>query len=430
MIVASANSTLEILGCIFTNIAFQETVFDIGYSQKITLKNISFINNTIMLNGITIHDGWSSIISMKSIKFVDNIVQLQLFQFFQLFSLNQTKTNVLMMEDCLFARNQANDSLINIIQQNLINIKIIRSNFTKNYNFSFGAVIVINTVANSGNLFAQASIEDCLFDENNAKSSGSLGVIYLGNFGGNITIIRSNFSKNNLSRGAVIYLLSSLQNSALLIQDCLFVENNASDVGGAIGFDSVGGNITIMRSNFSKNFDLSSGAAICVLSSPQNSALLIQDCSFVENNASEYGGSIYLESIGGIICVLISLQNSVLSIQDCSFVENNARDIGGAIYLQSVGNITMMRSNFSKNFDLTSGSAIYLLSSLQNSAFFIEDCIFFGNQANISGGAIYLEDLNGNIKLLRNNFTLNYALSFGAAIYFNQYCKLFFCEKN
>ena len=153
----------------------------------------------------------------------------------------------------------------------------------------------------------------------------------------------------------------------------------------------IGGNITLMRSNFSKNFDLSRGAAIGVLSSPQNSALLIQDCSFVENNASDIGGAIYLESIGGIIM--------------------------------------MMRSNFSKNFDFSSGAAIYLLSSLQNSEFFFEDCIFFGNQANISGGAIYLEALYGNIKLLRNNFTLNYAISFGAAIYFNQYCKLFFVKK-
>ena len=188
-----------------------------------------------MLKGITIHDGWSSIISMKSIKFVDNIVQLQLLQFFQLFSFSQTKAKVLMMEDCLFARNQANDSLINIIQQNSINIKIIRSNFTKNYNFSFGAVIVINTLANSGNLFAQALIENCLFDENNAASSGSLEVIYLGNLVGNIKLMRSNFSKNfDFSSGAAIYLLTSLQNSAVLIQDCSFVENNASDYGGAI----------------------------------------------------------------------------------------------------------------------------------------------------------------------------------------------------
>ena len=138
------------------------------------------------------------------------------------------------------------------------------------------------------------------------------------------------------------------------------------------------GNTSIIRSNFSNNF------------------------------ASSDGGAIYL---------LNSRSGAFLQIADCAFIENNSTESGGATYIEKYGDISIIRSDFSNNFATSFGGSIYLLNSRSGNLLQIADCFFIENNSTESGGAIYIEK-NGNISIISNDFSNNFASVYGAAIYF------------
>ena len=411
-------------------------------------------------------------------------------EFDQVFYLNTLKGGVLMMEECFFLQNQANDSLIKINQQASITIKITRSSFIKNYNFNFGAAIMVKSLYLQSYIII--SIEDCAFNQNQANKYGSFGLLnFLGNINirrtnfsqnsilnsgsiiylegllqnsflfvqdslfvgnnaninggvfclqsivGNISIYNSNFTKNvALGKGGVIHLLSFMQNSAFLIQDSLFVENFAQDVGGALSFQYIGGNISLIRNKFTQNFGISFGGAICLAVLNQNFVFIIEKCVFLKNNATDQGGVLYLGSISGNIWIVFSnfssnldlnkggvmtvynlLPNSSILIQDSLFVENKANDAGGVFFLQSIiGHVSILRCNFTKNLHLSFGGVACLLSLLPNSVFLIQESLFSGNRANSAGGVLYLGSIGSNLSVIKSNFTKNVGLSLGGVI--------------
>ena len=159
------------------------------------------------------------------------------------------------------------------------------------------------------------------------------------------------------------------------------------------------GNTAIIRNNFSNNF-ASYGGAILLLNSQSNALFEIADCAFIENNSTNYGGAVYMEtygntsiirshfsnnfgSFGGAILLLSSQSNTIFEITDCAFVENNSTTNGGAIDMDTYGNTSIIRSNFSNNFASSYGGAIYFLkqSIFFNSIFF--EYIFFPRKALI-----------------------------------------------
>ena len=142
------------------------------------------------------------------------------------------------------------------------------------------------------------TIEDCLFTENNSTDENVGGVIYINNFGNNLSFIRSNFTNNYGANGAAINLISSQTKSLMEIIDCIFFENNSTELGGAIYFQTLSGNTSILRSNFINNY-ASNGAAIYTFSSQSNSLMEIADCTFFENNSTYNGGAIFFDTITG-----------------------------------------------------------------------------------------------------------------------------------
>ena len=148
--------------------------------------------------------------------------------------------------------------------------------------------------------------------------------------------------------------MASLSNSFLEIIECAFEENNSTSVGGAIYLKMIG-NTSIIRTNFSNNLALANGGALFVITSQLNSLLEIVDCILLENNSTSSGGAIYLKMIGntslirtnfsnnsasfcGAIDITISLVNSLREIMNCFFRENNSSNYGGVIYMETPNN--------------------------------------------------------------------------------------------
>ena len=219
-------------------------------------------------------------------------------------------------------------------------------------------------------------IEDCLFENNQ-------NAIYMNNYG-NTSIIRSNFSNNLGSFGGAIYLVTSQLNAFFEIENCAFIENISTDYGGSIYMKQYG-NTSIIRSNFSNNF-------------------------------ASYGGA--------IILYFLRL-NAFFEIADCAFIENNSTNSGGAIYMDTYGNTSIIRSNFSNNFASSYGGAIYLLNTGSGAFLQIADCAFNENNSTESGGAIYLEKY-GNISIISCDFSNNFASFYSAALYFLNQSNFFF----
>ena len=330
------------------------------------------------------------------------------------FNDSQTQNSI---EYCLFENNQ-----FAIFMDNSANLNIIGSNFSNNF-ASFGSSIyLMNSTSNSFIL-----ITDCVFIESNSQNSG--GAIYISNFG-DVLIMKSQFLNNFADVGGAIVVFSSQSNSIFEITDCFFINNNSTNAGGAVYLEKYG-NIKIIRSKFSNNF-ATSGTALLLMNSQPGSLFELVDCFFSENNSTTYGGTIEIENCGnismkrstflnniafngGAILLFASLENSFMEIIECSFAENNHTNDGGAIFSEKHGNISIIRSIFLKNL-ASYGGAIFFVNGQQNSMVEIDECVFNENNASNYAGTIYMESF-GNISISKSNFSNNFAISGGAAVY-------------
>ncbi len=153
------------------------------------------------------------------------------------------------------------------------------------------------------------------------------------------------------------------------------IDRTGKICGGAIHLE--GGKLTIKRGYFKDNRVEADGGAISI-NIPSFSELELNQVTFEQNYASDYGGAIAFHSGGKI------------NISDCIWNNNRAGEDGGAISLRAnVANqpleAILDKCNFSENRSQTSGGAIS--SSFYNKIRFIK-CLFESNQAEDCGGAI------------------------------------------
>ena len=256
--------------------------------------------------------------------------------------------------------------------------------------------------------------------------------IYVENFG-NLSVKVSNFTLNSADYAADIYLFNSNSDSVVEISDCFFIETNTTNTksyGGSVYLESIG-NGTIMRSYFSKNL-ANYGAGLFLYNQQLNSIFEIADCFFIENEATIYGGAVYivntgntlfvrnifsknLANYGGAIFLYTSQTNSIMKIIDCNFIENESKNYGGAIEREIFGNTSIIRTNFSKNFAYA-GTAMIFFNSQNNSLLIITDCKFSENNSTNYGGAIYMANC-GDVSIIRSYFSNNFAVAGGAILF-------------
>ena len=203
------------------------------------------------------------------------------------------------------------------------------------------------------------------------------------------------------------------------LNNCYFVNNNATQNGGAINIIFGNKIPSIQNCIFSNNTARDGGA----IYSPRN--YLLEHSKFINNSASNDGGALYSTSISSYY-FLEDYEHGSYSpkysskINDCEFTDNSATTNGGAIrgYFDRIDNSTFTSnkannggavhasgsiyySNFTKNSATNNGGAAYSVS--------LSYCNLIDNTA-VQGGAGY------SIISFSSNFTNNSA-SEGGALY-------------
>ena len=172
-------------------------------------------------------------------------------------------------------------------------------------------------------------------------------------------------------------------NNQTSISNCSFVNNSASQYGGA--FYQSSGSLGVVNCSFVNNSASASGGAIL----HGSGSLGVVNCSFVNNSAySAASGAIYHNS-------------GSLGVVNCSFVNNSASTRGGAIFHNS-GSLGVVNCSFVNNSASTSGGAICFTN--YNGGGSVNNSIFIGNIAS-TGSAIYMYNTASNN--ISNSYFLN-----------------------
>ncbi len=235
--------------------------------------------------------------------------------------------------------------------------------------YSYLTVMNCKFIGNYHRALNGGSVVNCTFINNTA------GAISEAKYVANCTFIN-----NSADEGGAIYGAQSIVN-------CTFINNSADEGGAIFGNYKTGGiyseyiHSSILNCTFINNSAIYGGAV--------SRAYSIVGCSFVNNSAS-YGGAIYgfYEEFISTGYLTGFYEKYCSQINDSSFI-NNSATYGGAIYDGNAFNST-----------------------------------FNNNQANLTGGAIYLEN-NGNITYC--DFISCHAHSKGGAIYWNKSANIIHC---
>ena len=234
------------------------------------------------------------------------------------------------------------------------NLRINNSKFYKNR--AFLATILLISYDDVITKLSTILVNNTLFENN---TSTNRGVIYLDELGKG-EFLNSIFKNNTIIHsGGVLEIDTALYS---LVKNCRF-EDNSAVTGGAI-------NIKVFDTRYLSNAK-------------------VEDCVFIRNKASSYGGA-------------ISSKYGVTEVSNCKFYYNNAATDGGAIY-SKFGSIKISDSKFSDN-SANKGGAIFINSehsSVVNSG-------FARNAAADLGGAVYSKNtdiISSGCKYSKNTAT-------------------------
>ncbi len=211
----------------------------------------------------------------------------------------------------------------------------------------------INNSAVMAGAICEGNAINCNFTENAAQTGGA---IVAGNATG------CTFTRNYAEYCGAIFGGISNEMEYSHAQNCTFINNSATEYGGAIGL------CNSSDCAFIGNSAKSGGAIV------YGSAL---DCSFINNSASEYGGAMYAPSpeyCNATDCTFIN--NSALSggaiyngsAQDSSFINNSATEDGGAIYNGSASNCSFISNSANEGGAMYNGSASNCTYALNTAA--------------------------------------------------------------
>ncbi|WP_405307154.1 Ig-like domain repeat protein [Methanobrevibacter sp.] len=273
----------------------------------------------------------------------------------------------------------------------------------KNINFINSGYRYLNV--DGGALYIEESsnitIINCKFEYDYADE-GNGGAIYVKSTDP-IRIIDSEFEENHAKYGGAI----TTHNATLILENATFIDNQATEIGGAIN----GAQSTQIINNcrFLANAIYSGsggdrmGGAIYAEQFDEDNEIVITNTEFLANNVYNYGGAVYIKDQAKVPKVLI---------EDSKFSKNSAGTGGGAIFC-GIANVTIRNTEFNENHGSDGGAVNAGPSTL------IEDCNFTGNTAwGDYGGAIYVRDLGGenaNATVKNCNF-LNNSAEVGGAI--------------
>jgi len=249
-----------------------------------------------------------------------------------------------------------------------------------------GFTITAATDSGMSNDNGSPSIMDCAFRRNAGQSGGGLK-----SDGGHPSLSRCAFEENfSWTDGGAI----SVRNGVLTLAECRFLSNAAVNTGGGIHSRECG--LSLTDCLFEQNAADAGGGV-----SHYRSTLDLTGCSF-EGNLARRGGAVFMTDFQSA------------AMRKCSFKANWAEDAGGAVYEQSTplvldSSATLDSCTFAGNTGTRAG-ALYLSGAyLPRQTVAIGNCIFTGNRADTTGGAIYGNSLL--VSLANCTFAGNWAAS-------------------
>ena len=248
-------------------------------------------------------------------------------------------------------------------------------------------------VFNNGHLV----VSDSVFDSNDIVNRGSASVDYGGAaiynwYDGVLTVSGSNFTNNikNYKNGdRLVGAIATIGDAT--ISDSYFV-NNTGRWGGAIstaGYLLAGDDVntlTVSGSTFKENGGLY-GAGIFVWGSD----FTVSDCVFDKNTASGKGNMTPNNNNGAAIEVT-DTNKAIAGIITGSKFTNNKAQYGGAIDICE-GNIKITDSEFVNNSADVEGGAIDINTVNGNPEVSISDSKFINNSASYGGAIVNVKDL-------------------------------------
>lgn len=321
---------------------------------------------------------------------------------------------------CVFDKNESNGQAAGVF------FRQVNSGEVSNCTFK-------NNKTNRGALYPNYSksivVDSCLFEGNDAGANYGGGMFV---FQSDLVLKNSIFRKNKAANAAGIYIDGAEETSTQLIDNCVFEENEASGFGGAMFTWQA--KYSLKNSTFFKNSANNAGSIYNDGRSQLPAYFTIDNCTFSENKAINFGSGVYnwcaqgelknsqffKNDSPGASCVYLSTdtaKQSVFYINKCFFKENTSSGSGGAVYsrtnFQGKTSVGLNGCVFESNAASFGGACVnYSEGTFAN----FDSCVFKNNAATTSGGAMIC-GFRANTTLRNSIFSDGNTAKWGGAVF-------------
>ena len=419
-------------------------VYEGGKTGKATLdiKNSTFTNNSAKKEGSAIYSGYTLNIDDDT-TFTNNMVymyytgtlnigEIKTFSDLQK-AINMVEGDIHLSSNVTMLASEADNFVNGIVVDHLVNLKC--DGFTINAN-NLGRIFNVTSTADKLNIYNANLING------NADIGGAIyntGSVYAYN---------TNFINNTAATmGGAVF-----NNGTLTIQKCI-VDNNditkrtssdSEDYGGAAIYNWYDSTLFIKNSTISNNLKNYKNGDYVVGAVTSLGKTIISENSYFVNNSGRWGGAITTSGSslpgkkvnelsisdstfsknGGLYGAGIFIQGSKFSITSCVFDSNTASgkgnmtpndNNGAAIEVTNTDKAitgTISKSTFTNNKAQYGGAIDICAGTIK-----ITNSKFINNSADVEGGAIDINALNGNPKVtISGSKFINNSAPLGGAI--------------
>ena len=440
-------SSASVDSCTFINNTASNqggAVYEGGKTGKATLdiKNSTFTNNSAKKEGSAIYSGDNLNIDDDT-TFTNNMVymyytgtlnigEIKTFTDLQK-AINMVEGDIHLSSNVTMLASEADNFVNGIVVDHLVNLKC--DGFTINAN-NLGRIFNVTSTADKLNIYNANLING------NADIGGAIyntGSVYAYN---------TNFINNTAATmGGAVF-----NNGTLTIQKCI-VDNNditkrtssdSEDYGGAAIYNWYDSTLFIKNSTISNNLKNYKNGDYVVGAVTSLGKTIISQNSYFVNNSGRWGGAITTSGSslpgkkvnelsisdstfsknGGLYGAGIFIQGSKFSITSCVFDSNTASgkgnmtpndNNGAAIEVTNTDKAitgTISRSTFTNNKAQYGGAIDICAGTIK-----ITNSKFINNSADVEGGAIDINTLNGNLKVtISGSKFINNSAPLGGAI--------------
>lgn len=332
-----------------------------------------------------------------------------------------------LFRDCIFTGNKTSNQSAGIFAEALTGLTIKQCIFNDNET-QRGALYPLRCT--------DVLVDSCSF-EGNANAGGFGGAMFVWN-NVNFTLSNSFFGFNTAANAGAINIngteLVGIGTDNVKILNCVFEDNTTTDFGGG-GIWNSGADCTLSGCIFRRNGG-ANGAHL--YQSSDNFDAIIEDCDFLNAEATGWGGAATCYGLnstfhfkdcdfdGNVTTNLGGATNNgfgaIATYEDCNFSNNvSTSSAGGALALQNDSTtIIAINCSFTTNSSASSGGAIFSGASESSSIVVVEKCEFINNTSSATGGAIYIgeggDDDISSLTLSNSIFGFNIAATQGGAV--------------